>query len=141
LPVAPILAAKARDLIQRCREVGITIRVSQGLRTWAEQDALYASGRTAPGQIRTNARAGESFHNFGMAFDIALLELGRVTWDARHPGWRIAGEIGTGLGLLWGGNWRAIKDLPHFELRGRLTLQECRELYPSGLKTIWARLI
>jgi peptidoglycan L-alanyl-D-glutamate endopeptidase CwlK len=139
--VAPTLATKGRNLIQGCREAGVTIRVSQSLRTWAEQDALYARGRTAPGEIRTNARAGESFHNFGMAFDIELLDCGRVTWDSRHPGWRIAGEIGSGLGLLWGGHWKTIKDLPHFEIRGRLTLQECRALYPSGLDAIWARLM
>jgi peptidoglycan LD-endopeptidase CwlK len=138
--LAPALAAKGRTLIQRCQEAGISIRVSQGLRTWVEQDALYALGRTAPGAIRTNARGGESFHNFGMAFDIVVLDWGRITWDPRHPSWRIAGEIGTGLGLLWGGNWKSIKDLPHFEIRGQLTLQECRALHPSGLDAIWAKL-
>jgi peptidoglycan L-alanyl-D-glutamate endopeptidase CwlK len=139
--LAPALATKGRTLIQRCQEAGIAIRVSQGLRTWAEQDALYVRGRTAPGDIRTNARGGESFHNFGMAFDIVILESGRITWDPRHPGWRIAGEIGTSLGLLWGGTWKSIRDLPHFEIRAQLTLQECRALYPSGLPTIWAKLI
>jgi hypothetical protein len=139
--VSPALATKGRELIQRCQQEGIAIRVSQALRTWAEQDALYHSGRTAPGEIRTNARGGESFHNFGMAFDIVILESGRVTWDRRHPGWRIAGEIGTSLGLLWGGTWKSIKDLPHFEIRGQLTLQECRALYPTGLPTIWAKLV
>jgi D-alanyl-D-alanine carboxypeptidase-like protein/LysM domain-containing protein len=141
LKIAPVLAGKARSLIESCRQAGVDIRVSQALRTWREQDALYAQGRTAPGAIRTYARGGESFHNFGMAFDIVLLESGRVTWDAHHRGWRVAGEIGTGLGLLWGGNWKSLKDLPHFEMRGQLTLRDCRALYPAGLPAVWARLL
>jgi len=141
LKIAPVLAGKARSLIEGCRTAGVTLRISQALRTWGEQDALYAQGRTAPGVIRTYARGGESFHNFGMAFDIVLLESGRVTWDARHRGWRVAGEIGTGLGLLWGGNWKSLKDLPHFEMRGQLTLRDCRSLHTGGLPAVWAKLV
>jgi hypothetical protein len=139
--IAPAIAAKARSLIEACRREGVIIRVDQALRTWDEQAALYAMGRTAPGPIRTNAQAGESFHNFGLAFDIVLLDRGRVTWDARHRGWRVAGEIGTGLGLLWGGNWKSIKDLPHFEMRGQLTLRDCQSLYAGGLQAVWDRVM
>jgi peptidoglycan L-alanyl-D-glutamate endopeptidase CwlK len=90
-----------------------------------------------------------------MAFDIVLLQSGRVTWDTRHRGWRVAGEIGTGLGLLWGGNWKSLKDLPHFEMRGQLTLRDCRSHYAAGLRAnadgleanaaglraVWAKLV
>ena len=141
LGIAPVLAAKARTLIDSCRQAGVTIRISQALRTWREQDALYAQGRTVPGAIRTNARGGESFHNFGLAFDIVLLDAGRVTWNAHNPGWRVAGEIGTGLELLWGGNWKSIKDMPHFEMRGQLTLRDCRALYAGDLNAFWAKLL
>jgi len=34
-----------------------------------EQTALFAIGRSAPGKVVTKARAGESFHNYGLAFD------------------------------------------------------------------------
>jgi D-alanyl-D-alanine carboxypeptidase-like protein/LysM domain-containing protein len=138
--VAPKLAQNARTLIEACRNAGVTIRIDKALRTWAEQDALFASGRTAPGPIRTYARGGESFHNFGLAFDILLLEQGKVTWDGRHPGWRLAGDIGTSLGLLWGGNWKSLRDMPHFELRGRLTLKDCRTLYAGGINAVWNAL-
>jgi peptidoglycan L-alanyl-D-glutamate endopeptidase CwlK len=141
LKIAPVLAAKARTLIERCRHAGVTVRVSQALRTWPEQDALYAQGRTIPGPIRTNARGGESFHNFGLAFDIVLLDGRRITWNARHPGWRVAGEIGTSLELMWGGSWKSIKDMPHFEMRGQLTLRDCRALYTGDLNSFWARLV
>jgi peptidoglycan L-alanyl-D-glutamate endopeptidase CwlK len=140
LKVAPQLAAKARTLIESCRNARVTIRISEALRSWGEQDRLYAQGRTVPGAIRTNARGGESFHNFGLAFDIVLLDAGRITWNARHPGWRIAGEIGTGLELMWGGSWKSIKDMPHFEMRGQLTLLDCRALYAGDLKAFWANL-
>ena len=44
---------------------GVYVRVVQGLRTWTEQDALYAQGRTAPGKVVTNVRGGYSWHCFG----------------------------------------------------------------------------
>lgn len=138
--VAPKLAGSGRTLIEACRNAGVTIRVGQALRTWAEQDTLFASGRTAPGPIRTNAQGGESFHNFGLAFDILIYEQGKITWDARHRGWRLAGDIGTGLGLLWGGNWKSLRDMPHFELRGRLALKDCRALYTADLHAVWDAL-
>lgn len=141
-PLAPMLGDKGLKLVQRCHEAGVRIRVDVNcLRTWVQQDALYASGRTKPGKVVTNARGGESFHNFGLAFDILLLDgSGKPTWDAQQPGWRVAGQAGVALGLLWGGNWKGFRDLPHFELRGQLTLADCRDLYPAGLPAIWQRV-
>ena len=119
----------------------MSIRIGEGFRSWSRQDELYAQGRTAPGRIVTYARGGESFHNFGLAFDILLLDRsGRPTWDAADPGWSIAGRLGVALGLRWGGHWKRIKDLPHFELRNQLSLAECCRLYPLGLPEIWKRL-
>ena len=139
--LAPALASRGNELVSRCHDEGILIRISQSLRTWSEQDALYAQGRTAPGRVVTFARGGESFHNFGLAFDIVLLDSsGRPTWDARHPGWSTAGQVGVALGLSWGGHWKRSKDLPHFELRTQLTLEECRRLHPLGLAEIWKRV-
>ena len=60
----------ARALYFKAREHGITINIISGTRTYAEQDALYAQGRTRPGNVVTNARGGYSNHNFGIAFDI-----------------------------------------------------------------------
>jgi peptidoglycan LD-endopeptidase CwlK len=139
--LAPPLGRRGSQLVTRCRDEGVAIRISRSLRTWPQQDALYAQGRTAPGLVVTYARGGESFHNFGLAFDIELLDsTGRPTWDARLPGWSIAGELGVGLGLRWGGHWKRSRDLPHFELRTQLTLEECRGLYPLGLSEIWKRV-
>jgi peptidoglycan L-alanyl-D-glutamate endopeptidase CwlK len=139
--LAPNLAERGGKLVRSCREAGVRIRVTEGLRTWAEQDALYACGRTKPGRVVTNARGGQSFHNYGLAFDIVLLSPSEAPiWDAQHPGWATAGQIGVALGLTWGGHWRGFKDLPHFEMRAQLSLEECRAFYPERLQELWNRV-
>jgi peptidoglycan LD-endopeptidase CwlK len=82
-------------------------------RTQAEQDALYAQGRTKPGRIVTWTR--KSKHIEGVAFDIAIMKNGKISWA---PGdYLEAGEIGMQVGLSWGGAWARNKDYPHFELK------------------------
>ena len=64
----PRLGIAARQFINTVEgELGIQLRITQGYRSIAEQDALYAQGRTAPGEIVTNARGGQSYHNYGLA--------------------------------------------------------------------------
>jgi peptidoglycan L-alanyl-D-glutamate endopeptidase CwlK len=110
-PVRPI----ARALVQKAALANIKIKVISGLRTYAEQDALYAKGRTAPGPRVTNARGGYSNHNFGIAFDIGVFE-GAAYLD-ESPKYDAVGALGMDLGLDWGGNWVTIVDQPHFQLR------------------------
>lgn len=105
----------ARELVHKAALAGITIRVISGLRSYAEQDALYAKGRTAPGPIVTNAAGGHSNHNFGIAFDIGVFEGNNYLGDS--PKYKAVGVIGMDLGLEWGGNWVTIVDQPHFQLR------------------------
>ena len=70
-----------------CIDANIDYLVTCTLRTFAEQDALYAEGRTAPGHIVTWAQAGQSPHNFGLAFDMVPLRNGKPVWDANDPIW------------------------------------------------------
>ncbi|MFN0074981.1 MAG: M15 family metallopeptidase [Prosthecobacter sp.] len=105
----------ARALVQRAAAAGITIKIISGTRTFAEQDALYAKGRTAPGNKVTNAKGGFSNHNFGIAFDIGVFE--GTTYKGESPKYKAVGAIGVDLGLEWGGNWKTIVDEPHFQLR------------------------
>lgn len=137
--LAPALRDRGRRLLDECLAGGLRLAITQGLRTWEQQEALFAQGRTAPGRIVTNARGGQSYHNFGLAFDVVVLNgEGRMVWDPAHPGWRMAAETGKRLGLAWGGDWRSFRDLPHFERRGRLGLQRCRQLFHSGgLTAVW----
>lgn len=105
----------ARALVQKAAGAGITIKVLSGLRTYEEQDALYAKGRTKPGPRVTNARGGYSNHNFGIAFDVGVFEGGKYLGNS--PKYKAVGTLGVDLGLEWGGNWKTIVDQPHFQLR------------------------
>jgi hypothetical protein len=141
----PIVATRGLSMIDLAAHVGLGLLVTQGLRTWEEQDKLYAKGRTVPpiGKefVVTNARGGQSWHNFGLAFDIVVLDaLGKTDWDTAHPGWGKAAELGKSVGLEWGGDWKGFKDMPHFQYTGGLTLSECRNLAHSGLPPLWARV-
>src|SRR5258708_7675554 len=82
--VHPELARRVRQLSDKCAANGIVIRVTQGLRTWDQQNLLYAQGRTEPGKIVTNAPGGFSAHNFGYAVDIVP---GEDDFPAFTPDW------------------------------------------------------
>lgn len=111
----PEVQPLARTLVHMATKAGITIKVISGLRTYAEQDALYAQGRTKPGHIVTNAKAGFSNHNFGLAFDIGIFQ--GNSYIEESPDYKKVGAMGVSLGFTWGGNWLSIQDEPHFELR------------------------
>lgn len=111
----PEVQPLARALVHKAAEHGITIKVISGTRSYAEQDALYAQGRTAPGAKVTNARGGQSNHNFGIAFDIGIFEGNRYLGDS--PKYKAIGALGMDLGLEWGGSWKTIVDQPHYQLR------------------------
>lgn len=111
----PKLQPLAREFILRAQEAGIDARIISGHRSYAEQDALYAKGRTAPGSKVTNAKAGFSNHNFGLAFDIGIFK-GRE-YLPESPLYKAAAQIAKPLGLEWGGDWKSFPDEPHYELR------------------------
>ncbi|MEZ5046603.1 MAG: M15 family metallopeptidase [Chitinophagaceae bacterium] len=116
---------KSFILMSRIR-FGIDLRVVQGFRTVAEQDKLYAQGRTAPGNKVTNARGGQSNHNFGLAVDVVPFVNGQPDWNTKK--YPLLGQIGMSRGLEWGGKWKTILDLPHFQnLQGR-TLKQLQAL-------------
>lgn len=107
-----------------------------GNRTYAEQDALYAQGRTAPGKIVTKARGGYSSHNFEIGADAGVF-LGKIYLDngtkeqrvrAAHVH-RACSEHAEACGLEWGGNWKTFIDQPHYEVRTNLTTAQKRKLY------------
>ena|SRR5260221_8700005 len=136
--VMPELAARVRKMADQLAEESITIRVTQGLRTWAEQDALYAQGRTEAGRVVTNAKGGESWHNYGAAVDVAPFDEGIPDWNLSHPAWKRIVEVGTLMGLVSGTAW---KDTPHFELTGRFPAtptHEIKQLHAQGeVQAVW----
>ena len=131
----PVVRLAAERLIDRCYVRGVPIVITQGLRTIAEQDALFAQGRTKPGAKVTNARGGYSNHNFGVAIDFALLlPDGRsVSWDMKRDGdgdgradWMEVVEEAKRLGFSWGGDWKSFVDNPHLEMTFGLTTAQYR---------------
>lgn len=116
--VKKIIAECDSDLNGRAK-----IRVTQGLRTFTEQEKLYNQGRTTPGKKVTNAKAGQSIHNYGLAVDICLIIDGKdVSWETAKDwdndgvaDWYECVKIFAKYGWDWGGNWKTFKDLPHFE--------------------------
>lgn len=97
------------------------VRIAQGLRTFAEQDALFAKRPKV-----TNAKGGQSIHNYGLAVDIVLIIDGKeASWDTAKDwdndgiaDWYECVKIFAKYGWDWGGNWKTFKDLPHFEKKG-----------------------
>lgn len=110
----PEVRPMARALVNAAVDQGINIKVTSGTRTYAEQNALYAQGRSKPGKVVTNARGGQSNHNFGLAFDVTLFSGATPVWES--PLYKVVGSIGQSLGLEWGGSWKSLKDEPHFEM-------------------------
>ncbi len=122
----PRLQPVARKFVEAANAAGYRIRLTQGRRTIAEQNSLYAKGRTTAGPKVTNAPGGSSPHNFGMAIDFAFLtpdgrltsdKNGEYSWGNGRP-WAEVAKFGKSLGLEWGGDWRKFKDRPHLEMPG-----------------------
>lgn len=129
-----------RPFIKEAKEIaashGCEYIAISGHRTWAEQDALYAQGRTKPGNIVTNAKGGQSNHNFGIAMDFGVFKDGKYL-DSSSPSiaekvHKAVGAIAGKYGLEWGGEWTSIKDYPHFEVRTGLSMAQKRELYSKN---------
>ena len=95
----------------------VKIIVIQGLRSFAESNALYAQGRTSPGPIVTKAAAGQSYHNYGLAFDFQMITNGKED-DVVGPNWMKVVKIMESAGMTWGGHFPdGFHDDPHFEQR------------------------
>jgi peptidoglycan LD-endopeptidase CwlK len=128
------LQSLVRTLLAHMEMMGYPMLVTAGVRTTAEQAALYAQGRTAPGRIVTNADGELKRSNHqakadgkGYAVDCAFLidgpdrdgEFETPTWDAERP-WQLYGVLAETLGegkITWGGRWSKLVDMPHLEWR------------------------
>lgn len=139
----PWLNYKLGLLLDECAKKGIYLIVTEGFRTKAYQDQLYAKGRTAPGKIVTYAKGNSysSQHQWGIAFDIAINDpkhlydpvmIKNVAAIAKSP------EVG----LAWGGDWKGLVDTPHFYLgKWGSTTKKLKSKYgtPGNFKKYWKR--
>jgi peptidoglycan LD-endopeptidase CwlK len=138
--VCPELAAMIHLLAAQLALQSVTIRVTQGLRSFEEQDTLYQQGRTTSGRVVTNAPAGHSWHEFGLAVDVVPMDP-LPDWNVTHPAWHQIITTGESVGLYSGDSFISIKDEPHFQLTGRFGVSpddEVRQIYASGgLEAVW----
>ena len=120
-------------------------RFAYTLRTFAEQDALFAQGRTKPGAIVTKAKGGQSYHNYGLAIDIVLLvdkdkngTFETASWDLKtdfdgdgKSDWQEVVGVFKGYGYEWGGDWKFL-DAPHFQKTLGKSVAELQALHNAG---------
>ena len=112
----PETAKMCQDFLDLARGHGYNVILTATYRSFEEQDALYAQGRTKKGNIVTNARGGQSLHNHRVAFDFAPVKDGKIDWNDTKT-WEALGKLGEQVGLEWGGRWK-FKDMPHLQKRG-----------------------
>lgn len=149
----PWLNYKLTLLLNQCEKKGIYLIITQGFRSKAEQDTLYAQGRTKPGNIVTNAKGSDysSQHQWGIAFDIALKYDvdgdGRITDDTyNNKGIKDVAKIAKSnkVGLAWGGDWISPVDMPHFYLpKWGDTPKQLKAIYGNfdNFKKTWTRKV
>jgi peptidoglycan L-alanyl-D-glutamate endopeptidase CwlK len=150
--VWPGLSDKIHQLATMLEPEGFSYRVTQGLRTWQEQDALYAQGRTTPGKIVTNAQGGYSWHCLGVAVDLCPNTVGTADgefvpdWDVSHPAYARMIAVGESLGLTSGSTFVSLPDIPHFQYTNPYPVDapndEARSIYINeGATAFWSTLV
>lgn len=133
------LHPKAQELARRAlkaiKDANINARIISGTRTYAEQNALFAKGRFGSKEDRvTNARGGQSNHNFGIAWDIGIFtDDGKYLGESPLYKKAAAAVIAAALPKLeWGGNWKSFPDQPHYQHATGLNISDVRAKFESG---------
>jgi len=126
----PPAKTRVEAFLAAAKAAGIDLLVTSTYRDNASQNALYAQGRTTPGKIVTNAKAGQSWHNYKCAVDVVPIVAGKPRWDVKDEVWQQVGKLGKAAGLEWAGDWKRFKEYPHFQYTGGLTLAQLQ----SGAK-------
>lgn len=133
----PVVQEKYNQFVAECAKQDIEILVTSTNRTAVEQDLLFlqpydSKDNDNDGLVDeanekvTNAKAGQSLHNWGVAFDVVPLVKGKAIWNDNAL-WSKLGQIGASVGLEWGGNWTSFPDKPHFQYTLGYTWQDFKE--------------
>lgn len=126
----PTVEAKARAFLAAAEAEGIGVLVTSTYRDAECQEKLWAQGRTKPGKKVTNARGGQSFHNWRVAFDVVPKRNGKLVWGTSGEDlklWKRLGELGKAQGLEWAGDWKTFREFPHFQYTGGLSLKDFQQ--------------
>lgn len=113
----PDFELRLLHVFNRMESLGYKLVLLEGYRSPERQDQLAAMGNHV-----TNARAFQSYHQFGLAADCAFLRDGKIVISERDPwamrGYQLYGQEAQAVGLVWGGSWKMM-DLGHVELHAR----------------------
>lgn len=151
LTLHPEPATRCLRHLDLARTAKVKFGIASAFRSGADQDALFAIGRDANGavidrkKIVTRARAGWSFHQYRLAYDVVLLrpnpvkDFYEVEWsnvaDLDGDGVRDYVEIGLAgeaAGMEWGGRWQSgFVDVPHFEFTPKLPIEVAVGRFPG----------
>lgn len=157
--ICPALSVKVHTLETMLAEENIVFRITQGLRSWSDQQKLWTKGRDPvnpgppppkgniinPTEVVTNAPPGHSWHEFGLAIDVVpddpTLAGFQCDWNEDHPAWKRLIVVGESLGLFSGSEFHSIHDDPHFQLTGRFPESpndEVRYIFKAaGMEGVW----
>jgi len=128
--LAPFVQEKLAKALVECRDQGLMVEIFEGFRTPDRQEELYAAGRTKSGPKVTQARAWQSFHNWGLACDLAFKVKGKWSWDGA---WDKVSAVMVSYGfesLSW--------EKPHFQITGGMTHEEALQYsIAHGLQALW----
>lgn len=128
--LTPSVKAKAVALLAAAAANGIDLLVTSTYRDNEAQDALYRQGRGRAGAIVTNAKAGESFHNYRIAFDVVPIRNGKAVWGTEGADgkiWLKVGELGESVGLQWAGRWTGkLREMAHFQDSSGLSIADLK---------------
>jgi len=130
LPSAQIQARKFMSIAANFR---LTVKMIGGTRTYFEQDELFKKRPKV-----TNARGGQSNHNFGIAWDVGIFSGSKYYTGATSAEEKAYIELSKlilptlGDKLSWGGNWKSIVDRPHYEMTTNKSISQVRALFEAG---------
>lgn len=120
----PKVKSLAEQFKAACAKAGYDVLIYCTYRDGEAQDALYAQGRTVKGKIVTNARAGQSFHNWRCAFDFVPMVHGKPAWSDAVA-YAKCGHIAESLGMEWAGKWTGkLKETAHVQYTGGLSIAD-----------------
>ena len=132
----PEVAEKIKAFIELCRKNGVDIIITSTYRDNESQTALYNQGRTTPGAKVTNAKAGESYHNYRCAADFAPVVNGKINWNDTAT-FTKCGKLAEQCGLEWAGRWTSFPELAHVQFTGGLSIKDLK----AGKKIVFPKKV
>lgn len=112
----PKVKAAAEAAIEELETLGVKVLVTCTYRSGEEQAELYAQGRTKPGKKVTNAKPGQSFHQYRVALDLYPMIGGKPDFSGNAPEWKVIARVFKAHGFEWAGEWKTFREMPHFQM-------------------------